>query len=47
MSFLARDEAEGFFKELRPIEYTERVYDGVDADDNLKHWHIFRCIYQK
>jgi SAM-dependent methyltransferase len=47
MTFLTRDEVEGFFTELRPLEFTERVYDGVDADNSPKHWHIFRCIYQK
>jgi SAM-dependent methyltransferase len=47
MTFLTRDEVECFFRELRPKEFTERVYDGVDADNSPKHWHIFRCIYQK
>jgi hypothetical protein len=47
MTFLTRDEVEGLFRKLRPKEFTERVYDGVDADNSPKHWHIFRCIYQK
>jgi SAM-dependent methyltransferase len=47
MSFLSRGEIEVFFNGLQPVELSEHAFDGADADKNLKHWHVFRCMFQK
>jgi SAM-dependent methyltransferase len=47
MIFCDRSEAERLFWRLRTIEFSERVYDGFDAESRPKHWHIFRWILQK
>ncbi len=47
MTFLSRSEIESLFPQLRPFEFSELEYDGADANDGPKHWHIFRCILRK
>jgi hypothetical protein len=47
MTFLSRSEIDSLFPQLRPIEFSELEYDGADANDSPKRWHIFRCILRK
>jgi SAM-dependent methyltransferase len=47
ITFLSRSEIDSLFPQLRPIEFSELEYDGADANDSPKRWHIFRCILRK
>lgn len=47
MTFLSRSEARGLLSGLEPVVFTEHRYQGVDAKDAPKHWHVLRCIFRK
>lgn len=47
MTFVSHSEVRGLFSRLRPIFLSERKYNGTDATDEQKHWHVLRCIFQK
>jgi hypothetical protein len=47
MTFLTRSEVRGLLSRLEPVVFTEHRYQGVDAKDAPKHWHVLRCIFRK
>ena len=47
MTFFSRSELSPFFSELKQIVFSERHFDGADARDEPKHWHILRFIFRK
>jgi SAM-dependent methyltransferase len=47
MTFLSRPELDALLSGLEPIVLEERRYDGADATDAPKRWHVFRCILRK
>lgn len=44
---LVRAEAASYFTHLLPIVFSGVEYDGIDAHDRPKHWHVFRFILRK
>jgi tellurite methyltransferase len=47
MKFLSKSEAVSYFAQLLPVIFSEDEYDGIDAQDRPKHWHVFRFILRK
>ncbi|MET4716102.1 hypothetical protein ABIF63_000205 [Bradyrhizobium japonicum] len=47
MTFVSKSEAASYFTHLLPIVFSEAEYDGIDAYDRPKHWHVFRFILRK
>ncbi len=47
LTFLTKSEVVTYFSRLQPIIFSEAEYDGVDAQNGPKHWHVFRFILQK
>lgn len=47
VTFVSKSEAASYFGHLVPIIFSEDEYDGIDAQDRPKHWHVFRFIRQK
>lgn len=47
MTFVSKSEAVSYFAHLLPIAFSEDEYDGIDAHDRPKHWHVFRFILRK
>jgi Methyltransferase domain len=47
MTFVSKSEADSYLAHLRPIIFSEDEYDGSDAQDRPKHWHVFRFILRK
>ncbi len=47
MTFLSRPELDRLLSGLERVVLDERRYDGADAKDAPKRWHVFRCILRK
>jgi SAM-dependent methyltransferase len=47
MTFLSRSEIDTLFSPLRWLACSELRYIGTDAQEQPKHWHVFRCILRK
>jgi hypothetical protein len=47
MTFLSRSEVTSLFARLQPMLFSERKYDGTNAKDEPKRWHVLRCIFRK
>lgn len=46
-TFLRASEAGALFPRLEPVVLREDRYDGVDARDAPKHWHVVRCVFRR
>ncbi|NUS04092.1 MAG: class I SAM-dependent methyltransferase [Nonomuraea sp.] len=46
-TFLRAPEAGALFHRLEPVVLREERYDGVDARDEPKFWHVVRCVFRK
>jgi hypothetical protein len=47
ITFVSKSEAASYFAHLLPAIFSEDEYDGIDAQDRPKHWHVFRFILRK
>ncbi|MEU1724903.1 class I SAM-dependent methyltransferase [Nonomuraea sp. NPDC005692] len=46
-TFLRAPEAGALFPGLEPVVLREDRYDGTDARDQPKHWHVVRCVFRR
>ncbi|MGW4967243.1 class I SAM-dependent methyltransferase [Nonomuraea sp. NPDC004186] len=46
-TFVRGAAAGAVFQRLEPVVLREERYDGIDARDEPKHWHVVRCIFRK
>jgi SAM-dependent methyltransferase len=47
MAFYARSELDSLFSRLQSIVVSDCAYDGTNAKDEPKRWHVLRCIFRK
>jgi trans-aconitate methyltransferase len=47
MTFASRAQVSSMFGGLEAVELSERRYDGRNASDEPKRWHVLRCIYRR
>jgi SAM-dependent methyltransferase len=47
MTFLSRSEVSGLLSQLQPVVFSEQKYQGANAKDEPKRWHVFRGIFRK
>jgi SAM-dependent methyltransferase len=47
MTFYSRSELHSMFTRLQPIVFSDCRYDGTNAKNDPKHWHVLRCILRK
>jgi SAM-dependent methyltransferase len=47
MAFYSRSDLDSMFSRLKPIVFSDCAYDGTNAKDEPKRWHVLRCIFRK